>query len=254
MHFQQKTLPQKPTKQATMRTRRHAQPTHTSQCNAFTTYLPSLHLSNHTHHKPYHTPIRNTLQHTSPSTIIIILNRDTTTTTLASTSTMITYFTKHNTPRKYILSMVIVQLLTKASWEPEKKVLSFVDRLHSRSLLKFQCHRRASKALESVKNRAIEVFHTSSPVFSPGLAVRRAHFSGSAAVKCARSTETFLPCFFFTFRKCFRCFSALQKNSCLGQYLFPAEDSDSYMQTVQVAAKTPKGIYILVLGQPQRAY
>ena len=62
MHFQQKTLPQKPTKQATMHTRRHAQPTHTSQRDAFTTYLPSLHLSNHTHHKPYHTPIRNTLQ------------------------------------------------------------------------------------------------------------------------------------------------------------------------------------------------
>ena len=48
MHFQQKTLPQKPTKQATMHTRRHAQPTHTSQRDAFTTYLPSLHLSNHT--------------------------------------------------------------------------------------------------------------------------------------------------------------------------------------------------------------
>ena len=86
MHYQRKTLPQKPTKQATMR-------------DAFTAYLPSLHLSNHTHHKPYHTPIYNTLQHTPPSTIITILNRDTTTTTLTSTSTMITYFTKHNAPR-----------------------------------------------------------------------------------------------------------------------------------------------------------
>ena len=42
MHFQQKTLPQKPTKQATMHTGRHAQTTHTSQRDAFTTYLPSL--------------------------------------------------------------------------------------------------------------------------------------------------------------------------------------------------------------------
>ena len=57
------------------------------------------------------------------------------------------------------------------------------------------------------------ILHAPRTVFSPGLAVRRAHFSGSAAVKCARSTEKFLPCFFFTFRKHFRCFSALQKNS-----------------------------------------
>ena len=48
MHFYGKTLPQKPTKQATMHTRRHAQTTHISQHDAFTTYLPSLHLSNHT--------------------------------------------------------------------------------------------------------------------------------------------------------------------------------------------------------------
>ena len=82
-------------------TRRHAQTTHISQCDAFTAYLPSLHLSNHTHHKPYHTPLYNTLQHTLPSTIITILNHDTThhpTTTLTSSSTTITYFTKHNTP------------------------------------------------------------------------------------------------------------------------------------------------------------
>ena len=85
-------------KQATMHTGRRAQTTHTSQRDAFTACLPSLHLSNHTHHKPYHTPIQNTLQHTPPSTIITILNRDTTT-TLTFASTMITYFTKHNTPR-----------------------------------------------------------------------------------------------------------------------------------------------------------
>ena len=77
MHFQQKTLPQKPRKQVTMHTGRRAQATHTSQRDAFTAYLPSLHLSNHTHHKPYHTPIHNTVQHTPPSTIITILNRDT---------------------------------------------------------------------------------------------------------------------------------------------------------------------------------
>ena len=34
-----------------------------------------------------------------------------------------------------------------------------------------------------------------------------------------------------------------QAKPCLGQCLFPAEDSDSYMQTVQVAAKTPKGTF-----------
>ena len=98
MHYQQKTLPQKPTKQATMHTGNRTQTTHTSQRDAFTAYLPSPLLSNHTHHKPYHTPIHNTLQHTPPSTIII-LDRDTTTTTLTSTSTMITYVTKHNAPR-----------------------------------------------------------------------------------------------------------------------------------------------------------
>ena len=45
--------------------------------------------------EPY---IINTLQHTPPFTIITILNRDTTATTLTSTST-ITYLTKHNAPR-----------------------------------------------------------------------------------------------------------------------------------------------------------
>ena len=48
MHSHQKTIPQKPTKQATRHTGRCAQTTHTSQRNAFTAYLPSLHLSNHT--------------------------------------------------------------------------------------------------------------------------------------------------------------------------------------------------------------
>ena len=38
----------KTTKQATMHTGRRAQTTHTSQRDAFTAYLPSLHLSNHT--------------------------------------------------------------------------------------------------------------------------------------------------------------------------------------------------------------
>ena len=65
MHSHQKTIPQKPTKQATRHTGRCAQTTHTSQRNAFTAYLPSLHLSNHTHCKSYHTPT----QHPSPSTI-----------------------------------------------------------------------------------------------------------------------------------------------------------------------------------------
>ena len=69
MHFHQKTIPQKPTKQATMHTGRHAQTTHTSQRNAFTAYLPSLHLSNYTHHTLYHPHT----QHPSPSTIISIL-------------------------------------------------------------------------------------------------------------------------------------------------------------------------------------
>ena len=45
MLYQQKTLPQKAMKQATMHTGRHAQTTHTSQRDAFTAYLPSLHLS-----------------------------------------------------------------------------------------------------------------------------------------------------------------------------------------------------------------
>ena len=70
MHFQQKTLPQKSTKQATMHTGRHAQTTHTSQRDAFTTYLPSLHLSNHTHHKPYHTVAHTHTQHPSTNTTI----------------------------------------------------------------------------------------------------------------------------------------------------------------------------------------
>ena len=69
MHFHQKTIPQKPTKQATMHTGRYAQTTHTSQRNAFTAYLPSLHLSNYTHHTLYHPHT----QHPSPSTIISIL-------------------------------------------------------------------------------------------------------------------------------------------------------------------------------------
>ena len=69
MHFHQKTIPQKPMKQATMHTGRHAQTTHTSQRNAFTAYLPSLHLSNYTHHTLYHPHT----QHPSPSTIISIL-------------------------------------------------------------------------------------------------------------------------------------------------------------------------------------
>ena len=69
MHFTKKTIPQKPTKQATMHTGRHAQTTHTSQRNAFTAYLPSLHLSNYTHHTLYHPHT----QHPSPSTIISIL-------------------------------------------------------------------------------------------------------------------------------------------------------------------------------------
>ena len=70
MHFQQKTLPQKPMKQATMHTGRRAQTTHTSQRDVFTAYLPSLHLSNHnhTHHKPYHTPTHT--QHPSTHTTI----------------------------------------------------------------------------------------------------------------------------------------------------------------------------------------
>ena len=42
MLYQQKTLPQKAMKQATMHTGRHAQTTHTSQRDAFTAYLPSL--------------------------------------------------------------------------------------------------------------------------------------------------------------------------------------------------------------------
>ena len=69
MHFHQKTIPKKPTKPATMHTGRHAQTTHTSQRNAFTAYLPSLHLSNYTHHTLYHPHT----QHPSPSTIISIL-------------------------------------------------------------------------------------------------------------------------------------------------------------------------------------
>ena len=36
MYFHQKTLPQKPMKQAIVHTTMHAQTTHTSQCNAFT--------------------------------------------------------------------------------------------------------------------------------------------------------------------------------------------------------------------------
>ena len=83
-------------------------------------------------------------------------------------------------------------------------------------------------------------------VFSPGLAVRRAHFSGSAAVKCARSMEKFLPCLFSRSGSAFVAFQFSRKTQakpCLGQCLFPAEDSDSYMQTVQVAAKTPKGTF-----------
>ena len=77
-------------------TRRHAQTTHISQCDAFTAYLLSLHLSNHSHHKPYHTPLHNILQHTPPSTILTTTHHPTT--TLTSSSTTNTYFTKHNTP------------------------------------------------------------------------------------------------------------------------------------------------------------
>ena len=51
---------------------------------------------------------------------------------------------------------------TKARWEPEKKVFPFVDGLHRHTLLEFQCHRCTSKALEGVRNQAIEVFHTNS--------------------------------------------------------------------------------------------
>ena len=92
----------------------------------------------------------------------------------------------------------------------------------------------------------IYIFLKLYPVFSPGLAVRRAHFSGSAAVKCARSTKTFLPCFFSRSGSAFVAFQLSRKTQakpCLGQCLFPAEDSDSYMQTVQVAAKTLKGTF-----------
>ena len=52
MHFHQKPLPKKPTKQATVHIAMHARTTHTSQHNAlfYHMYLPSLHLFNHTHH------------------------------------------------------------------------------------------------------------------------------------------------------------------------------------------------------------
>ena len=75
MHFHPKTLPQKPMKQATMYTRRHAQTTHiTVQCiyRVATSFQP--HPPN-----PYHTHTLctpNTSQHTPPSTIITI-NHDT---------------------------------------------------------------------------------------------------------------------------------------------------------------------------------
>ena len=65
-------------------------------------------------------------------------------------------------------------------------------------------------------------------------------------MKCARSAEIFLPCFISRSGSAFIAFQLSRKTQakpCLGQTLFPAEDSDSYMQTVQVAAKTPKGTF-----------
>ena len=68
-----RTLPQKPMEQTTVHSGgMHKLLTHTSQHDAFTAYLPSLHLSNHTHHKiiahPHtHMHTQRTLQHTLPS-------------------------------------------------------------------------------------------------------------------------------------------------------------------------------------------
>ena len=94
--------PQKPMKQATIHIAMHAQTTHTSQRNAFTAWLPSLHLSNHTHHNPYHT-LYSTAQPIIPSTHTTI-NHDTSSPSNNHPYFLIhnhfnTYTPKHNTPR-----------------------------------------------------------------------------------------------------------------------------------------------------------
>ena len=68
MHFHQKTLPQKPMKQATMYTAVHADYPHiTAQC-IYRVSSIILHLSNHTHHNPNHASILNSTPNTSFNT------------------------------------------------------------------------------------------------------------------------------------------------------------------------------------------
>ena len=111
MHFHQKPLPQKPTKQATMHIAVHAHTTHTSQHNAlfYHVHVPTIptsfqphppqscitpHTKLHTQYFLQYTTIHN---HHHKARHLVSSQQS----TLLSLFTIITYSTKHNTPHYY---------------------------------------------------------------------------------------------------------------------------------------------------------